>query len=185
MRGHKGTHAGYPQVWNYCTSSPLVCACCTNRIAFGNPESPPDHVFIGRYGELVAASFLRSAGAKVLRSNFKAGRRGELDFVCRHGDTLVACEVKNSASTALQRSGAHGRRPQAPPVALGASELVVLAQKELAAPHQHCRGLSCRPTPACRPLAQGCLSRFRTSEPIAASVAALIGIGAPDPALCR
>jgi len=42
----------------------------------------------------------------VLRRNFKAGRRGELDLVCRHGDTLVACEVKSSASPA---SGAPGR----------------------------------------------------------------------------
>ncbi len=58
---------------------------------------------MGEYGELVAASYLRARGLKVLRRNWRWGNRGELDLVCRHGDTLVAVEVKSATG---HRSGA-------------------------------------------------------------------------------
>ena len=58
---------------------------------------------MGEYGELVAASFLRARGLKVLRRNWRWGKSGELDLVCRHGDTLVAVEVKSATG---HRSGA-------------------------------------------------------------------------------
>ncbi|MBR5888029.1 MAG: YraN family protein [Akkermansia sp.] len=63
-------------------------------------DSPPDRAYLGEYGELVAESYLRSQGLKILYRNFRYGRRGELDIVCREGDVLVACEVKSSASPA-------------------------------------------------------------------------------------
>lgn len=50
----------------------------------------------GEYAELVAASWLRTQGVKVLRRNFRYGRSGEVDIVCREGDTLVFVEVKST-----------------------------------------------------------------------------------------
>jgi putative endonuclease len=47
----------------------------------------------GQLGEWAAARHLRQAGYKVLVKNYR-GRWGELDLVCRHGDTLVFAEVK-------------------------------------------------------------------------------------------
>lgn len=58
---------------------------------------------MGAYGELVAASYLRAQGLKVLRGNWRWGKSGELDLVCRDGDTLVAVEVKSASG---HRSGA-------------------------------------------------------------------------------
>lgn len=68
-------------------------------------DAPPARAYLGRYGELVAASYLRAHGVRILRCNVPIGG-GELDIVGRHGDTLVACEVK---STATPKSGAPGR----------------------------------------------------------------------------
>ena len=53
---------------------------------------------MGQYGELVAASWVRSHGMRVLRHNFRWGDAGEIDLVCRQGDTLVFCEVKTTTS---------------------------------------------------------------------------------------
>ncbi len=50
--------------------------------------------WIGAYGELAATSFLRKRGCKILRRNWRPTRGGELDIVCRDGDTLVFVEVK-------------------------------------------------------------------------------------------
>jgi putative endonuclease len=53
---------------------------------------------LGAYGEKVAASFLKTEHSyKTLVTNYRV-RRGELDLVCRHGDTLVFVEVKSRAS---------------------------------------------------------------------------------------
>ncbi len=55
----------------------------------------PERAYVGRYGELVAASWLRAQGCRVLRRNFRWGTSGEIDLVCREGDTLVFVEVKS------------------------------------------------------------------------------------------
>ncbi len=55
----------------------------------------PGRRYVGTYGELVAASWLRSQGFRVLRHNFCWGNSGEIDLVCRDGDTLVFVEVKS------------------------------------------------------------------------------------------
>lgn len=69
-------------------------------------DALPDRRTVGAYGELVAASFLRAQGVKILRQDFRWGRRGEVDLVARQGETLVFCEVKSATSTA---AGAPGR----------------------------------------------------------------------------
>ncbi|MBQ4614206.1 MAG: YraN family protein [Akkermansia sp.] len=61
-------------------------------------DTRPDTAYVGQYGELVAASWVRAHGMTVLRSNFRWGDAGEIDLVCRQGDTLVFCEVKSTTS---------------------------------------------------------------------------------------
>ena len=69
-------------------------------------EAPPSVRYRGEYAELVAASYLRAQGLRILRRNFRWGRSGELDIVARQGETLVVCEVKSTISPA---SGAPSR----------------------------------------------------------------------------
>lgn len=59
-------------------------------------EKLHDRAFVGGYAEYVAASWLRAHGFKVLRQNFRWGKRGEIDLVCRQDDVLVFVEVKSS-----------------------------------------------------------------------------------------
>ncbi len=58
-------------------------------------EQLPGRGYIGIYGELVAASWLRSHGLRVLRRNFVWVGSGEIDIVCRNGEMLVFVEVKS------------------------------------------------------------------------------------------
>ena len=53
-----------------------------------------DTAWLGMYGELAAASFLRAEGCVILRRNWRPVRGGELDIVCREGECLVFVEVK-------------------------------------------------------------------------------------------
>jgi putative endonuclease len=62
----------------------------------------PKHVR-GRSGEDAACRFLRKRGYKVLYRNFKHRGGGEIDVVCRNGDTLVFVEVKTRANEDLRR----------------------------------------------------------------------------------
>ena len=54
----------------------------------------PEHLRRGARGEKLASRFLRRHGYKVLYRNFKDRHGGEIDIVCRDGDTLVFVEVK-------------------------------------------------------------------------------------------
>ncbi len=54
----------------------------------------PDHLRLGARGEKLASRFLRTQGYKILYRNFRDRRGGEIDIVCRDGDTLVFVEVK-------------------------------------------------------------------------------------------
>jgi|SRR3954447_17758923 len=62
----------------------------------------PEHVR-GRRGEDAACRFLRKHGYKVLYRNFRHRGGGEIDVVCRDGETLVFVEVKTRANEELRR----------------------------------------------------------------------------------
>jgi putative endonuclease len=53
---------------------------------------------LGRYGERLAARYLRERGLEVLDQNWRCDL-GEIDIVARDGDCLVVCEVKTRRST--------------------------------------------------------------------------------------
>ncbi len=61
-------------------------------------DEKPERARVGAYGELVAASWLRSQGMRVLRRGFRWGQGGEVDLVCRDGDMLVFVEVKSGTA---------------------------------------------------------------------------------------
>ena len=48
---------------------------------------------LGRQGEDIAAEYLRSKGFQIEARNFRQ-KSGEIDIICRDGDTLVFVEVK-------------------------------------------------------------------------------------------
>ena len=56
--------------------------------------SPPQHLRLGTRGEKLACQFLKRNGYKILYRNFRGRTGGEIDVVCRDGDTLVFVEVK-------------------------------------------------------------------------------------------
>jgi putative endonuclease len=58
---------------------------------------------IGSYGERVAAAFVRRHRYRVLTRNFTS-EHGEIDLICRDGETLVFVEVRS-------RSGEQFGRP--------------------------------------------------------------------------
>jgi putative endonuclease len=58
----------------------------------------PEHLRRGAQGERLAARLLRREGYKILYRNFRGRSGGEIDIVCRHGDTLVFVEVKTRGS---------------------------------------------------------------------------------------
>jgi putative endonuclease len=64
------------------------------RSRFSRSKKLSEHLRLGARGEKLARTFLRRAGYKVLYRNFRARHGGEVDIVCRDGDTLVFVEVK-------------------------------------------------------------------------------------------
>lgn len=60
------------------------------------PDAP--HLERGRRGEDAAAGHLERYGYRTLARNWRCPR-GEIDFVCRSGDTLVFVEVKTRAAS--------------------------------------------------------------------------------------
>ena len=69
-----------------------------SRFSRSKHSSPPEHLRRGASGERLACRFLRRNGYKILYRNFKGRRGGEIDIVCRDGDTLVFVEVKTRTS---------------------------------------------------------------------------------------
>jgi putative endonuclease len=61
---------------------------------FSRSKESPEHLRRGARGEKEACRFLRRRGYKILYRNFKSRGGGEIDIVCRDGDTLVFVEVK-------------------------------------------------------------------------------------------
>ena len=59
---------------------------------------------VGKLGERLAAIHLKKKeGMKILYRNFRASKGGEIDLVCRDGDTLVFAEVKTRTSLRFGR----------------------------------------------------------------------------------
>ena len=77
-------------------------------------SNAPKAAYLGEYGELVAASWLRAQGYKVLRRRFRMGAGGEVDIVCRKAELLVFAEVKSALHTGsgrpARRINEHKRR---------------------------------------------------------------------------
>jgi putative endonuclease len=63
------------------------------------------HLALGRQGESLAARTLKKRGYKILATNFRGRRGGEIDLVCRDRatDTLVFVEVKTRTDEAFGR----------------------------------------------------------------------------------
>ncbi|OII60654.1 hypothetical protein BJP40_09520 [Streptomyces sp. CC53] len=57
---------------------------------------------LGHYGERLAARRLSQAGMTVIATNWRCGRRGEIDIVAHDGDALVVCEVKTRRAESFQ-----------------------------------------------------------------------------------
>lgn len=53
---------------------------------------------LGRWGEKIAARFLKRRGYRILQRNY-VGRVGEIDIIARDGDVLVFVEVKTRTET--------------------------------------------------------------------------------------
>lgn len=83
-----------------------VSRCCRSLEEWAAPRKPldPRHA-LGARGEKLAARHLRRRGYKVLYRNFRARGGGEVDIVCRHGQTLVFVEVKTRSGLAYGRPG--------------------------------------------------------------------------------
>jgi putative endonuclease len=64
------------------------------RNRFSPPKPLSARLELGAHGETLACGFLRRQGYKILYRNFRARHGGEVDIVCRDGDTLVFVEVK-------------------------------------------------------------------------------------------
>ncbi len=60
----------------------------------GSDGKPHDRIWLGNYGEKVAADWLRANGCRILAKNYKGPRRGEVDIVARDGKLLLFVEVK-------------------------------------------------------------------------------------------
>ncbi|MEI7957489.1 MAG: YraN family protein [Verrucomicrobiota bacterium] len=81
--------------------------------------SDPRHA-LGHRGEQIAAKHLRRLGYKVLYRNYRAPKGGEVDLVCREGDTLVFVEVKTRSSEAFGAPAQAVTRPKQRLIARGA-----------------------------------------------------------------
>lgn len=58
--------------------------------------------YIGDYGELCAARYLRDRKVRLVASQFSR-RMGEIDLICWDGDTLVFVEVKTRTDGMIAR----------------------------------------------------------------------------------
>jgi putative endonuclease len=66
-------------------------SCCRLTTADGQLRG---RIWLGNYGEQVAAAWLQSKGCKILAKNYRSPRRGEVDIIARDGKLLLFVEVK-------------------------------------------------------------------------------------------
>src|SRR3954468_2953226 len=92
----------------------------SNRWRSRFSSSPPRHLRLGTRGEKLASKFLRRNGYKILSRNFRGRTGGEIDLVCRDGDTLVFVEVKTRGTETFGRPFEAVRRDQQHRISRGA-----------------------------------------------------------------
>ncbi len=90
-----------PRSWPSCLLAAARSAATALKRRFTTLN--PQHLERGRAGETLACHHLRRAGYKILYRNFRGRTGGELDIVCRDGDTLVFVEVKTRGSEEFGR----------------------------------------------------------------------------------
>jgi len=71
-----------------------------HRIA---PPPLPNRGATGRWGERVAADYLRRLGLKILYRNYATEGGEEIDLVCREGEVLVFVEVRTRSESSAAR----------------------------------------------------------------------------------
>ena len=74
-----------------------------SRFAISPASSKRPHLALGERGEKLACKYLRQRGCKILYRNYRARRGGEVDIVCRDGDTLAFVEVKTRSNDDYRR----------------------------------------------------------------------------------
>ena len=75
---------------------------------------------LGRLGEKLAAGFLKGRGYQILARNYRPHGGGEVDLICRHGDSYVFVEVKTRRSLAFGRPYEAVDRPKQQLITKGA-----------------------------------------------------------------
>lgn len=80
-----------------------IIAALFSRSARPNSGSSDPRHRLGAKGEKLAAKFLRRSGFKVLYRNYRPKGGGEVDLVCRDGETLAFVEVKTRSSDEFGR----------------------------------------------------------------------------------
>jgi putative endonuclease len=91
--------------------SPWLNSSCRLTDRAGNRRNSQ---WIGRYGERVAVSWLRSQRHHILSRNFRGPKGGEVDIIARKGQLLIFVEVKTrTAGQAIRPLDAVNRSKQA------------------------------------------------------------------------
>jgi putative endonuclease len=58
------------------------------------------HILTGRQGEVAAQGYLQQLGYRIVETNYRSGRWGEIDIICLHQQSLVFIEVKTRRGSA-------------------------------------------------------------------------------------
>lgn len=53
-----------------------------------------ENISKGKFGEILALKYLKRKGFQILEQNFRYGKFGEIDIICKKDDTIVFVEVK-------------------------------------------------------------------------------------------
>lgn len=64
-------------------------------------KAEENKISLGKLGEIAAKDYLIKKGYKIIRTNFRVGKLGEVDIIAFNGDYLCFVEVKTRQSTAF------------------------------------------------------------------------------------
>lgn len=68
-----------------------------------NQVSEPAHLKSGKWGEQLAARFLKKQRYKIIGQRVRVGKRDELDMIAQHRGTLIFVEVKTRKNETFGR----------------------------------------------------------------------------------